>query len=50
MLLMLTIAGLLISVWCSTGHTDRLYRWEDDKGVTHISKEPPPQKAKLITF
>jgi hypothetical protein len=47
-LLTLTIAGLVISVWCSTGHTDRLYTWEDDKGVTHISKEPPPQKTKLI--
>jgi hypothetical protein len=47
-LLMLTIAGLVISVWCSTGHTDRLYTWEDNKGVTHISKEPPPPKTKLI--
>lgn len=47
-LLMLTIAGMVISVWCSTGHADRLYTWEDDKGVTHISKEPPPQKTKLI--
>jgi hypothetical protein len=30
------------------GFADRLYTWEDDKGVTHITKEPPPQKTKLI--
>jgi hypothetical protein len=30
------------------GYADRLYTWEDDKGVTHITKEPPPQKTKLI--
>jgi hypothetical protein len=29
-------------------YADRLYTWEDDKGVTHITKEPPPQKTKLI--
>ena len=47
-LIMLTIAGVVMSIWCSIGHADRLYTWEDDKGVTHISKEPPPQKTKLI--
>jgi hypothetical protein len=47
-LAMLTIAGVILSIWCPTGHADRLYTWEDDKGVTHISKEPPPQKTKLI--
>ena len=47
-LIMLTIAGVVMSIWCTTGHADRLYTWEDDKGVTHISKEPPPQKTKLI--
>ena len=45
---MLTIVGAVISIWCPTGHADRLYTWEDDNGVTHISKEPPPQKTKLI--
>ena len=45
---MLTIAGVVMSIWCTIGHADRLYTWEDDKGVTHISKEPPPQKTKLI--
>ena len=44
----LTIAGVILFYWCSTAHADRLYTWEDDKGVTHISKEPPPQKTKLI--
>lgn len=45
---MLTALGAVIFLWCPTGHADRLYTWEDDKGVTHISKEPPPQKTKLI--
>lgn len=47
-LIMLTIAGVVMSFWCLAGHTDRLYTWEDDNGVTHISREPPPQKTKLI--
>lgn len=47
-LITLTIAGVILSIWCSTAHTDRLYTWEDDKGVIHISKEQPPQKTKLI--
>lgn len=47
-LIMLTIAGVVMSIWCTTGHADRLYTWEDDKGVTHITKEPPPQKTKMI--
>ena len=46
--IMLVIAGVVISIWCSMGYADRLYTWEDDKGVTHITKEPPPQKTKLI--
>ena len=46
--IMLTIIGSVISIWCLIGHADRLYTWEDDNGVTHISKGPPPQKAKLI--
>ncbi len=47
-LIMLTIAGVVMSFWCPVGHADRLYTWEEDSGVTHISKEPPPQKTKLI--
>jgi hypothetical protein len=46
--IMLAIAGVVISIWCSTGYADRLYTWEDDKGVTHITKKPPPQKTKMI--
>ena len=44
---MLTIAGVVMSILCSTGHAERLYTWQDDKGVTHISKEPPPQNTNL---
>jgi hypothetical protein len=46
--IILAIAGVVISIWCSMGYADRLYTWEDDKGVTHITKEPPPQKTKMI--
>jgi hypothetical protein len=46
--IMLAIAAVVISNWCSMGYADRLYTWEDDKGVTHITKEPPPQKTKMI--
>jgi len=46
--IMLAIIGVVISNWCSMGYADRLYTWEDDKGVTHITKEPPPQKTKMI--
>jgi hypothetical protein len=46
--IMLAIAAAVISNWCSIGYADRLYTWEDDKGVIHITKEPPPQKTKMI--
>jgi hypothetical protein len=47
-LVMLTITGWVIFNWCPIGHADRLYTWEDENRVTHITKEPPPQKTKLI--
>ena len=46
--MMLAIAAAVVSYWYSIGYADRLYTWEDDRGVTHITKEPPPQKTKLI--
>ena len=46
--MMLAVVGVVISIWCAMGYADRLYTWEDDKGITHITKEPPPQKTKLI--
>jgi hypothetical protein len=45
---MLLIAGLVVSILYPTGHAERLYTWQDDKGVTHISQEPPPQNTNLI--
>jgi hypothetical protein len=45
---MLTVAGVVMSILCPAGYADRLYTWQDDKGVTHISKDPPPQKTKSI--
>ncbi len=45
---MLTVATVVMSILCPVGHADRLYTWEDDNGVTHISKDPPPQNTNLI--
>ena len=30
------------------GSADQLYQWVDSKGVTHLSKEPPPKDSKLV--
>jgi hypothetical protein len=30
------------------GSADRLHHWIDSKGVSHLSKEPPPEDGKLI--
>jgi len=30
------------------GSADRLHHWVDSKGVTHLSKEPPPEDGKLV--
>ena len=39
-----------LAVFCSyqTGSADRLHHWVDSKGVTHLSKEPPPPDGKLV--
>jgi hypothetical protein len=29
-----------------SAHADRMYTWTDDQGVIHITKQPPPPKAK----
>jgi len=42
--IMMSIAGVVIFNWCSMGFADRLYTWEDDKGVTHITKRAAPTK------
>ena len=33
-------------LWVLDGYADRLYMWTDNKGLTHISKNPPPPNAK----
>ncbi|MBE9544398.1 MAG: DUF4124 domain-containing protein [Proteobacteria bacterium] len=38
----------LICLWMLNGYADRLYTWIDDKGVSHISQDPPPSNAALI--
>ena len=43
---------LIVVIGIVCGHqmafADRLHRWVDSKGVTHLSKEPPPVDGKLI--
>ena len=41
---------VMIAIFFSyqVGFADRLHHWVDAKGVTHLSKEPPPQDGKLI--
>jgi len=38
----------LSSLWTLNGYADRLYSWVDEKGVVHISKNPPPPSVELI--
>jgi hypothetical protein len=42
----ITVALLTVGFWMHGAYADRLYTWTDDKGVIHITKQPPPQKAK----
>ena len=42
------ISIIAILCWSQNGLADRLHHWVDSKGVTHLSKEPPPQDGKLI--
>ena len=42
------MAVLALCYSYQTGSADRLHHWVDSKGVTHLSKEPPPQDGKLI--
>ena len=37
---------LIVGFWMHGAYADRLYTWTDDKGVIHITKQPPPQKTK----
>lgn len=42
------IAVTVLLSWCQLSSADRLHHWIDSKGVTHLSKEPPPQDGKLV--
>jgi hypothetical protein len=41
------IAAIAIFCWHPTGSADRLYHWVDKTGITHLSKEPPPEDGML---
>ncbi len=43
----LTIVAIAILLWHHGVHADRLYHWIDTNGVSHISKEPPPEESML---
>ena len=36
----------LLSFWGLNAYSDRLYTWEDNEGVVHITEDPPPKNAK----
>jgi len=42
------LSVIAILCWSSFGFADRLHHWVDSKGVTHLSKNPPPEDGKLI--
>jgi len=42
------IVAIAMLSWYQMGSADRLHHWTDSKGVTHLSKEPPPEDGKLI--
>jgi len=42
------IVAISIFSWCQMGSADRLHHWVDSKGVTHLSKNPPPEDGKLV--
>jgi hypothetical protein len=42
-----TIVAIAIFFGYSTGSADRLYHWVDKAGISHLSKEPPPEDGML---
>ena len=42
-----TIVAIAIFFGYSTGSADRLYHWVDKAGISHLSKEPPPEDSML---
>ena len=42
------IVIIFIISFCQVGSAERLYRWVDSDGVTHLTQEPPPEDGKLI--
>lgn len=42
------LSVIAILCWSPSGFADRLHHWVDSKGVTHLSKNPPPDGGKLI--
>jgi glutaredoxin len=48
MKLLSTMAGLMLLL-CAAGAQAQMYKWVDDKGVTHFSDQPPPPNAKKVS-
>ena len=38
----------LLSFWNLNAYSDRIYTWEDNEGVIHITQEPPPKNTKDV--
>lgn len=43
---MSVIVGVVVSILCSTGNTERLYTWQDENGVIHITETLKKQNEK----
>jgi hypothetical protein len=42
------ISVFTLFCWLQGGLADRLHHWVDPNGVTHLSKEPPPEDGELM--
>jgi hypothetical protein len=47
---LLTVLALLFALSTSPGHAKRAYMWTDEKGVHHISDQPPPKGVDTTSF
>ena len=46
-LIILTFLMFATWIWAPNGFADRVYIWTDEKGESHITQHPPPQKGTL---
>jgi len=42
------LLGLLLAIFWQTASAEKVYKWVDDKGVTHYGQQPPAEKPASI--